>query len=65
MYDYNSMHCSKSVFGDTAAQGKMWTRSMSVPKLRNFSLWAMLKDNANGNHHHTEDMKDSIWDAVH
>jgi len=25
----------------------------------------MLKDNANGNYHHTEDnMKDSIWDAV-
>jgi len=38
---------------------------MSVPNLRNFSLLAMLKDNANGNHHHTEDdMKDSIWDAV-
>jgi hypothetical protein len=37
---------------------------MQDPNLCNFSLWTMLKDNANGNNHHTEDMKESIWDAV-
>jgi hypothetical protein len=38
---------------------------MPDPNLCNFSLWAMLKDNENGNNHHTEDdMKESNWDAV-
>jgi len=33
---------------------------MSVPNQHNFSLWAMLKDNANGNDQHTDDdMKES------
>jgi hypothetical protein len=59
------MRCSESVFGDTVAQGKMSPHSMSVPNLHNFSLWTTLRDNANGNNHHTEDdMKESIWDSV-